>query len=224
MPPKKITLAVDILSPFGYMGYWLTRNSAVFKTSDIEITYIPILLGGVMQAVGNTPPIAITNKKDWINLERQRWRKSLQIPMMDHVPNPFPQPTVTTQRTLCHIEEAYGQEKLSQALDALFRAFWVDGKTPIGKAEVIAEALEPVFGKAGVQKVMDGGKGDVAKARLKSNTERVVKEGAFGLPWFQATNEEGKTEGFWGVDHVGQMLEFLGMELPSEGGRYRAML
>lgn len=223
MSPKKITLYVDIISPFGYLAYWLTRNSAVFSKSDIQITYIPILLGGIMQSAGNTPPIEIKNKDKWIGKERERWAKSLKIPISDVMPKPFPQSTVATQRALCFVEKEQ-PEKLTQAIDALYKAFWVDGKGPIAKPEVIGEALEPVFGKEGVKKVLEGSKSDAAKSGLKDNTARAFKEGAFGLPWFVATNGEGKTEGFWGVDHIGQMLEFLGVEVQGEGGRYRSML
>jgi hypothetical protein len=37
------------------------------------------------------------------------------------------------------------------------------------------------------------------------------------------TNTDGKTEGFWGVDHLGQVADFLGLERPQMGG-WKAML
>lgn len=174
-----------------------------------------------MNATGNRPPLEIKNKDKWIDNERKRWTKQFNIPMMENTPNPFPQPTVATQRTLCHIQEAH-PEKLAESLDALFKAFWVDGKGPIAKVEVIAEALEPVFGKEGMKKVMEGAKGDAAKAKLKGNTEEALKAGGFGLPWFVAENEKGEKEGFWGIDHIGHLLEFLGVEV--KGERYKSML
>lgn len=33
------------------------------------------------------------------------------------------------------------------------------------------------------------------------------------------TDAQGKTEGFWGVDHLGQVAQFLGLEVP--GGARR---
>jgi len=75
MPQPKITLYVDIVSPFGYIAFYLlkvqilrsillttpanpeNKNSPVFK--QCEITYVPILLGGLMNACGNTPPLRI---------------------------------------------------------------------------------------------------------------------------------------------------------------------
>lgn len=66
-----------------------------------------------------------------------------------------------------------------------------------------------------------------------------MEDGAFGLPWFvgesylaslypqarltvvTATNTQGQTEGFWGFDHLGQVIEHLGLE---RGNDLRAML
>jgi 2-hydroxychromene-2-carboxylate isomerase len=38
------------------------------------------------------------------------------------------------------------------------------------------------------------------------------KEGAFGLPWFVATNKEGVTEKYWGFDHLGMVVDHLGLD------------
>jgi hypothetical protein len=45
--------------------------------------------------------------------------------------------------------------------------------------------------------------GKEGKELFGKNTDRALADGAFGLPWFVATNGEGKTETFWGVDHLG---------------------
>lgn len=76
MPQPKITLYVDIVSPFGYMAFYVLKvgypcsayicriltigrlkHSPVFK--HVEITYVPILLGGLMNKCGNVPPLNI---------------------------------------------------------------------------------------------------------------------------------------------------------------------
>jgi 2-hydroxychromene-2-carboxylate isomerase len=55
----KLTLFVDIVSPFAYMAFYVLQRSAAFK--QVEVTYIPIFLGGVMKACDNRPPISITS-------------------------------------------------------------------------------------------------------------------------------------------------------------------
>jgi hypothetical protein len=38
-----------------------------------------------------------------------------------------------------------------------------------------------------------------------------------------ATNAEGKTEGYWGFDHLGQVVDHLDLKRPKDGG-WKAML
>ena len=58
---------------------------------------------------------------------------------------------------------------------------------------------------------------------LGKNTDQALADGAFGLPWFVATNANEETEAFWGVDHLGQVTEHLGLEKPRAGG-WKALL
>ena len=61
------------------------------------------------------------------------------------------------------------------------------------------------------------------KAILTANTDRAFNIGAFGIPWFECTNTNGETEGFWGVDHLGQVADFLGLDMKLDRG-FRAVL
>lgn len=61
------------------------------------------------------------------------------------------------------------------------------------------------------------------KPILLKNTDKALADGAFGLPWYTCTNSKGETEGFWGVDHLGQVCEYLDLEKPKQGG-WRALL
>lgn len=65
--------------------------------------------------------------------------------------------------------------------------------------------------------------GKEGKELLSKNTDEALADGAFGLPWFVATNEKGQTETFWGVDHIAQVTEHLGLAKPNTGG-WRAVL
>jgi len=63
---------------------------------------------------------------------------------------------------------------------------------------------------------------------LAANTDQAMADGAFGLPWFVATNANGVTKGYWGFDHIGQLVDHLGLDRPKAGskseGGWRAML
>lgn len=141
--------------------------------------------------------------------------------MLDEAPNPFPQPTINAQRALCAVEQLH-PEKLPDAFAALYQAFWVEGKT-INKPETIVPALASVFGEQEAKKIMEAVGSPEVKKRLGDNSDVAMGEGAFGLPWFVATNTKGEKDSFWGVDHMGQVVEHLGLERKDEPG-FRALL
>lgn len=77
MSGPKITLYVDIVSPFAYIAFHVLKvaftpdsllkmtlsrlqNSPTF--SKVDVNYVPILLGGLMQACGNSPPITVKSE------------------------------------------------------------------------------------------------------------------------------------------------------------------
>lgn len=61
------------------------------------------------------------------------------------------------------------------------------------------------------------------KTILASNTNKAFTDGAFGLPWMVCTDATGQKEGFWGVDHLGQVAQFLELKKPINRG-WRAVL
>lgn len=163
--------------------------------------------------------------------------------MSEQMPDGFPPLTVTIMRSLCAITilhpGAEGQQTLIKCLDALFHAYWVERK-PTNEKGVLAEELSRVLGpdeteKGGYSAVSPwpGRKltasivlevaGKEGKEVLVKNTDRALADEAFGLPWFVATNARGEKESFWGVDHLGQVAEHLGLGKPQVGG-WKAVL
>ncbi|TKA26286.1 hypothetical protein B0A50_05065 [Salinomyces thailandicus] len=221
MPRPKLTLYLDIVSPFAYMAFHVTQNSPIFKQCDI--TYIPIFLGGLMKTCNNRPPIEIKNKDKWIETERHRWSTRFNIPMAPKTPSPFPQPTLACQRTLCAIAISH-PAKLIPSFTALYTAFWAENTSPIGKPEVFQPLLAKVLGEeVAAEMVKKGGEAE-AKGLLSKNTEDAFQAGAFGLPYFVAEDGEGRKEGFWGFDHLAAVIEALGLERGEGGVGFRAML
>ncbi|GAB7337602.1 hypothetical protein MBLNU457_g2905t1 [Dothideomycetes sp. NU457] len=234
MARPKLTLFVDTVSPFAYFAFYMTKTSPIFK--DCDVTYIPIFLGGVMKACGNTPPIqiksppslpllrthqltAIPDKAEWINLERQRWAKYCAIPCVENTPAGFPPSTLHVQRALCAVQLLH-PDKLNTAIHECYNKFWVEGQA-IQDPKNFGAALAKALGEDGAKEVMGKMGSAEVKGRLQENTDLAIREGAFGLPWFVATNAQGKTERFWGFDHLGQVIEHLGLQ---RGGELRAML
>ncbi|KAL2068890.1 hypothetical protein VTL71DRAFT_15228 [Oculimacula yallundae] len=218
MAQPKITLYVDTVSPFGYIAYYILRNDPIFSKCDI--TYIPIFLGGVMKACGNLTPINIRNKAEWIGRERIRWSTRFSVPMKENLPEGFPNLTLLIMRAMCALTVLHpgkeGQELLVKTLDRLFEAYWVEHKKTYEK-DGLQEVLESVLGKEEAGKVLAMA-GKEGKEVLAKNSDQAFKDGAFGLPYFLATNGKGETEAFWGVDHLAVVCEHLGLEKPKTSG------
>lgn len=219
MAKPKVTLFVDIASPFAYLGFYALQNFSIFK--QCEVTFVPILLGGLMKACGNTPPLHIKNKDKWIDIERIRWSRLFNIPVSAQAPEGSPINTLLIQRALTSLNLSH-PHLLPQALGAFYHAFWVSFAAP-QKPENTLSILASVVGDTEAKTVFERSTSAEVKKLLAEKTNEAMDAGAFGLPWFVATNSKGEKEGFWGFDHIGQMVDHLGLERPQTDG-WKAML
>ncbi|KAF2108977.1 thioredoxin-like protein [Lophiotrema nucula] len=220
MSKPKITLYIDIVSPFAYVGFYALQHFPVFKQCDI--TYIPIFLGGLMKQCGNTPPLQVKNKDKWINVERKRWCKLLRIPVSAEAPPGFPINTIAIQRVLAALQQSH-PESVTSAIGVFYENFWVHYSEPTKKENLLGIVATVVGGEDEAKKVVERSTSEEVKKQLTANTQKAFDDGAFGLPWFVATNSNGQTEAFWGVDHMGQLCDHLGLERPGSKG-WRALL
>ncbi|KZM23109.1 Glutathione transferase [Ascochyta rabiei] len=220
MAQSKMTLYVDIVSPFAYIAFSVLENSPVFKQCDIK--YVPILLGGLMKRCGNTPPLAIKNKDKWIETERTRWASYFSIPISRAPPPGFPISTLPVQRALVSLSLSHPQS-VASAVALFYENTWVQWGEPTKPENLLAILRTLVGSDEEARRVLERAQTDEVKQALTRNTEQAFGHGAFGLPYFVATNAKGETEGFWGVDHMGQLTDHLGLERPSGRG-WKALL
>ena len=203
-------------------------------------TYTPILLGGLHKQCGNLAPILVKNKKEWIDKERARWAEIFKVPIRDTPPPGFPMSTVNAQRVLTALGSEVDAAVFERAIAVLWAAVWCpaaevlkdakgrggDGEFDVKSLETLRALLEGVEGlgtELAEKVVKRAGEKDV-KDRLVGNTTRAFESGAFGMPWFECTDAEGRTEGFWGFDHLGQVVRFLGLDEEGDKGRSGQML
>lgn len=175
------------------------------------------------KASNNKTPIDIKNKFPYINKQRARFAKQFNIPIHKAgAPPNFPAMTLYVQRILAALTIIEpSQDVLVKAVDALYKAYWVE-HTDVSKPEnhlrVIAGAVgEDLCKKAAELAPKEG------KALVLKNSEQAFNDGAFGLPWMYCTDSKGEKEGFWGVDQMGQVCEFLEIDRPKQGG-WKAVL
>ncbi|ROT34940.1 HCCA isomerase/glutathione S-transferase kappa [Sodiomyces alkalinus F11] len=209
----KITLYVDTVSPFAYIAYYILRHDPAF--ARVQVTFTPILLGGLMKVCNNTAPINIK--------KRLRWAKFFNVPMHGSMPTPFPQPTLNIMRALCAIRQMDKDDKrFLHVLDHLYTEFFVHRKET-SKPDVLRESLETVLGTEETAKVLEVAATE-GKKILAANTNEAFDSGAFGLPWMVCTNAAGEQEGFFGVDHLAQVANFLGLDIQRLQSGWKSVL
>ncbi|KAJ5766080.1 uncharacterized protein N7511_003696 [Penicillium nucicola] len=209
MADPKITFYFDIGSPFSCIAFHVLRNSPVFSTCEVE--FVPILFRDLMQACKNTPPIAVKNKFEWINRERIYWARRFNVPMSEAIPKGFPAPTVEAQLVLGAIT-THAPEKLVSVTDKIYRGFWENGDSNVLNFTGLIPILEEALGTDSASNIVELSKTADMKSTLEENTQKAFVSGAFGLPWFDCTNSQGNQEGFWGIDHLGRLVDFLELD------------
>lgn len=194
-----------------------------------------------MQACGNTPPIKVKSKgstafgdnprnhinsqadKDkYIGADRDRLAKLFNIPIVAKVPEPFPPNTLPAQRALCTIQSQH-PDKLVASFEALYKAFWIEGK-PIGEQSTVLASLASVFGAERAKEILASTAEPEVKKLLNVNTEAALSAGAFGVPFFVARNGEGREEVFFGFDRLGMIADFLGLEKGKGESGFKSLL
>lgn len=126
-----------------------------------------------------------------------------------------------------------GHEDVARCLEALWSAIWcpeakcLDGLTGKGEngewdlrdKEVLKVLIGSVVGPETAAKVVDKIGNKEVKDKLTENTNTAFEKGAFGVPWFDCVNEKGQEEGFWGFDHLGAVVRFLGLNGEEDNAR-----
>lgn len=177
----------DYVSPFAYLAD--TQLPALLERTGAQVVYRPFLLGGVMQASQNSPPINVPNKGRYMFRDIERWSKHYGVPA-----NPNPHFPVNTLPVMRAAVAALDDPRFAHFHRAMFRGVWVEGKNladpAVLRAAIAAAGLdaEAILARAGDAEV---------KAALRRNSEEAVERGAFGAPTFFVGDEM-----FWGNDRL----------------------
>ena len=179
------TFYYDIVSPFAYL--YIKQRERLEK--KLEITPVPILLGGLLRAAENKGPGEVAAKRPH-TYQFCIWQaEKLGIPF--RFPEHHPFMTVAPQRLL--VEKNADWSMVERAFDYV----WVEGKDPnlswsdfclyLGLPADTAKPDSPEI-----------------KAQLISNTNQAKIAGAFGVPALIVNQQC-----FWGVDTIDWVLDYL---------------
>jgi 2-hydroxychromene-2-carboxylate isomerase len=163
----------DFGSPTTYLAY--RRLKQLQQQYDLDINYMPILLGGIFKATANTSPVAIPAKgKYMLEHDLPRFARRYKVPLNF---NPhFPLNTLNLMRGAIAAERLDCRDAY---MDTVYTAVWIDGKN-MAEPQVVATAL----GDAGLDAtaLMELSQDPAVKAELISRTEAAVERGLFGAP------------------------------------------
>ena len=187
---RKLEFFFDYISIYSYLA-----NDRVAKI-DAEVVYRPMLLGAVLKATGNSPPITVVAKGKHLFTDVARWVDHYSVP---YNANPkFPQNTVNALRLALLAQR---EECFAVVHQALFDAMWVQQKD-LSDLDCLAEIAADV----GMSSAAIGEIGtDSIKDELRANTDEAVRRGAFGAPTFYVGDEM-----FFGNDRFEFIEEALG--------------
>lgn len=171
---KTVEFFFDLGSPASYLAH--TQLPDLCRDAGAALVYRPMLLGGVFQATGNASPAMIPAKGRYMIRDLARFAERYGVPMRF---NPhFPINTLTLMRLLVALQ-LYQAERFDDALQALFRAIWVDGVNMGDPARVAGVLVAAGFDAAALQAQAAE---PAVKDTLKATTEEAVKRGVFGAP------------------------------------------
>ena len=181
---KEIDFYFDFISPYTYLAYKKIQS----LPKNIKINYKPILLGGLHNLEGITPPAFVRSKlKHMIN-------DCLLIAKKNNFDfkwnSKFPINSLNIMRGYFSISS------LNQAkyIETLFDAYWRDD-LDISKEEILTPLLEQC--KIDKDIFFKTIKDPVIKERLKDATKNAHEKEVFGAPTFIVNNKI-----FWGQDRL----------------------
>ncbi|KAF9094446.1 hypothetical protein BGX23_002109 [Mortierella sp. AD031] len=207
----------DLISPYTYMGFKLF-NRFRKQWPDVDVTFRPMLLGGVMNAVKNQPLFAFPSKRSHMIADLDRISAVTGVPFK--FPTQFPVNTVLPMRVLTALQ-IHEAEKYEQCIDKLFDEYFVHGRN-ISQAEVIQQVLGPIFhaDTSKVQSYLTLASQPETKELFKQYTDEAVAKGIFGAPTFivrkagaDPVNEKEEML-FFGSDRFEMIAATLGLPYP----------
>jgi 2-hydroxychromene-2-carboxylate isomerase len=198
---KRVDFYYDFSCPYAYLAH--TQIEALCERAGAALSWRPMLLGGVFQALGSPQIPASTmsvNKARLNDLDMRRWADHFGVPLV--MPPTHPNRTVLALRAALAAEE-----ELPRASRALFRAYWAFGKN-LAEPTIVREALDDagLDGAALVRRADD----PILKHALRARTDEAIALDIFGAPSFMVTAPGIPKQLFWGQDRLDFVEKALG--------------
>jgi len=186
----------DFSSPYSYLAGELIDALAAKYGRTVD--WRPMLLGAVFKVTGSVPLVQIPVKGEYSLRDFSRSARFHDLPFK--FPEKFPLATLSAARAYYWLLEQDG-DLARRFAQAVFRAYWVDGRDISDLAVV-----QDIAAKLGIapDALAEAVAKPEIKERLKQETEGAIAKGIFGAPYFIVDAEP-----FWGVDRLPQLEQWL---------------
>ena len=188
LPARSLDFWFDYTCPYAYLGS--TQAPALAARMGVELTYRPLLLGGVFRA-NETPQklfATLSPAKAAHNLEdMQRWARRFGVTLV--MPANHPMRSVEALRATL----VTGSDP--QVIAAFFRAYWVDN-ADIADRAVIAKVVASCGHDA--EMVLAAIEAHCVKDDLRARTDEAIALGIFGVPSWVVDG----VHLYWGQDRI----------------------
>jgi 2-hydroxychromene-2-carboxylate isomerase len=169
---KQIEFYFDFGSPTTYLAWKMLPSIA--KRYDAEIRYMPILLGGLLKAVGNHAPTDVVSKAAWFKQDIERCARRLGVPF--HWNSKFPINSMLMMRACAGL---LGTPEFDPLLKAAFEGFWLDGLDMAADEVIDRQLRKHSLDPASLREI--AARAEI-KTTLKERTEAAAARGVFGCP------------------------------------------
>ena len=186
----------DFYFDFGSLAAYLahTQLPKMCAETGASANLLPMLLGGVFQATGNSSPMTVPAKGRYVFVDFKRFADGYGVPLNMN-PN-FPIITTTLMRMVTALQ-MHKDPRMQTLMDTVFQAIWVDSRNlndPVTVGQVLTDAG---FDAAALLTMANE---QATKDQLKALTMKAVERGVFGAPTFFVGEDM-----FWGQDRMEQV-------------------
>ena len=195
MAKHKVEFYFDYNSPYSYFAS--LRVEQICEQGGAELEWLPMVLGGVFQAMNHTPSFQNPVRAKYMWEDLQNLSDAYGLPYKKRTNFIFK--GVLPLRATIQVPQ--GAER-GKAVHALFRGVFAEDRD-VGDPKVV-EALLNEAGLNG-KALVAGAEQQHVKDQLKDSTDRAVARGVFGAPTLFL---DGKKM-FWGHDRLHVLEYFL---------------
>lgn len=191
---KHIIFYLDFVSPYAWLAF--ERLPIALEGLSYSVEYRPVLLGSLLQRMGNPGPAGIPPKRDWTYRHVTWLGRTLGVPLQIPSTHPFNPLPLLRQSLACSADGRINRF----VAGTLLRHVWEGGHDAVEPARLEQLALELA---PQLQPEQDPCS-TIVKNLLRTNTDAAAAQGVFGVPTFEVDGTL-----FWGLDSLPMLRAYL---------------